>query len=202
MPFPVYLFYVKFHDMENNEKKPAPAFNDRLLKTRSILISGEINKDQADEFTKQILVLDAESDEPIYVYINSPGGDVYSGFAIHDMIRYVNSPVYVIGEGLIASAAALIFLAADREHRVGLPHSTYLIHQPLSQMKGVAVDMQIQAEKMEELRHVLDDLIADATGKTREEVEKHTERDYWLSAEEALEYGILSRIIRSKKEIM
>ena len=188
--------------MENNEKKPAPAFNERLLKTRSILISGEIDKDQADEFTKQMLVLDADSEDPIYVYINSPGGDVYSGFAIHDMIKYVNSPVYVIGEGLIASAAALIFLAADRDKRVGLPHSTYLIHQPLSQMKGVAVDMQIQAEKMGELRENLDKLIADATGKTPEEVSEDTERDCWLSAEEALEYGILSRIITSKKEIM
>lgn len=188
--------------MENNEKKPEPAFSERLLKTRSILISGEINKDQADAFTKQMLVLDAESDDPIYVYINSPGGDVYSGFAIHDMIQYVNSPVYVIGEGLVASAAALIFLAADREHRVGLPHSTYLIHQPLSQMKGVAVDMQIQAEKMGELRKALDELIAEATGKTLEEVSRDTERDYWLNAPEALEYGILSRIIKSKKDIM
>ncbi len=188
--------------MENNDKVNDSGLNDKLLKTRSILISGEINKDQADQFTRNILVLDSQSNDPIYVYINSPGGDVYSGFAIHDMIRFVDSPVYVIGQGLIASAAALIFLAAEKERRVGLPNSTYLIHQPLSQMKGVASDMQIQAEKMEELRKKLDKLISDATGMDLEKVSKDTERDYWLSAEEALSYNILSRIIESKKDII
>ena len=186
---------------EEKKDKNGQDYTDRLLKTRSILISGEINKDQADSFTKQMLILDSESSDPIYVYINSPGGDVYSGFAIHDMIRYVSSPVYVIGEGLVASAAALIYLAAAKERRLAFPHSTYLIHQPLSQMKGVASDMAIQAEKMEELRKALDQLIADATGKDVKEVSADTERDCWLSAPEALSYGIVSRIITRKSEI-
>ena len=186
---------------EEKKENKGPDYIDRLLKTRSILISGEINKDQADSFTKQMLILDSESTEPIYVYINSPGGDVYSGFAIHDMIRYVSSPVYVIGEGLVASAAALIYLAADKERRLAFPHSTYLIHQPLSQMKGVASDMAIQAQKMEQLRAALDQLIADATGKSVESVSLDTERDCWLTANEALEYGIVSRIITRKSEI-
>lgn len=187
-------------DEEKKDNKEQ-GYADRLLKTRNILISGEINKDQADSFTKQMLILDSESNDPIYVYINSPGGDVYSGFAIHDMIRYVTSPVYVIGEGLVASAAALIFLAAEKDRRLGFPHSTYLIHQPLSQMKGVASDMAIQAEKMEALRKALDQLIADATGKSVDEVSKDTERDCWLTSKEALDYGILSRIITKKSEI-
>lgn len=186
---------------EEKKANKEDGYQDRLLKTRSILISGEINKDQADSFTKQMLILDSESCDPIYVYINSPGGDVYSGFAIHDMIRYVSSPVYVIGEGLVASAAALIYLAAAKERRLAFPHSTYLIHQPLSQMKGVASDMAIQAEKMEELRKALDQLIADATGKDVKEVSADTERDCWLSAPEALSYGIVSRIITRKSEI-
>lgn len=186
---------------EEKKENKGPDYTDRLLKTRSILISGEINKDQADSFTKQMLILDSESTEPIYVYINSPGGDVYSGFAIHDMIRYVSSPVYVIGEGLVASAAALIYLAADKERRLAFPHSTYLIHQPLSQMKGVASDMAIQAQKMEQLRAALDQLIADATGKSVESVSRDTERDCWLTANDALEYGIVSRIITRKSEI-
>ena len=117
------------------------------------------------------------------------------------MIRYVSSPVYVIGEGLVASAAALIYLAADKERRLAFPHSTYLIHQPLSQMKGVASDMAIQAQKMEQLRAALDQLIADATGKSVESVSRDTERDCWLTANEALEYGIVSRIITRKSEI-
>ncbi len=194
--------YVKFIVMEEEKKESKNAgMEERLLKTRSILISGEINKDQADSFTREALILDAESSDPIYVYINSPGGDVYSGFAIHDMIRYLSSPVYVIGTGLVASAAALIYLAADRDKRIAFEHSTYLIHQPLSQMKGVAADMQIQAEKMEELRKALDQLIADATGMDAEKVSRDTERDCWLSAKQALEYGIVSRIIRKKSEI-
>lgn len=187
--------------MENKEQNKDASYLDKLLGTRSIMISGEIDKDTADSFAKQILILDAENNDPIYVYVNSPGGDVYSGFSIHDMIKYVTSPVYVIGAGLVASAAALLFLAADKERRLGLPHSTYLIHQPLSQMKGVAADMDIQAEKMGELRRALDHLIADATGQPFEKVEADTERDFWLSAPEALEYGILSRIIVGRNEI-
>ncbi len=189
--------------MENdkNEYRPDPGLNDRLLKTRTVLISGEINKDRADEFARQMLVLDSESDDPIYVYINSPGGDVDSGFAIYDMIRFVSSPVTVIGMGLVASAAALIFLSVPKERRIGFPNSTYLIHQPLSQLKGVAIDVAIYADKLEALRHKLDKVIADATGKDVSEVEKDTERDCWMSAEEALSYGMLSRIVNSKSEI-
>ncbi len=186
---------------EEKKEKKAESLDDKLLKTRSILISGEINKDQADSFIKQMLILDAESNEPVYVYINSPGGDVYSGFAIHDAIRYVSSPVYLIGAGLVASAAALIFLSVPLERRIGFPHSTYLIHQPLSQMKGVATEMQIQAEKIKELRGSLDKLIADATGQSLEKVSSDTERDYWLTSGEAKEYGILSRIIEKRSEI-
>ena len=200
----LFIFVVIIKGMENdkNDYRPDPSLNDRLLKTRTIMISGEINKDRADQFAREILVLDSESSDPIYVYINSPGGDVDSGFAIYDMIRFVSSPVTMIGMGLVASAAALIFLAVPSERRVALPDSTYLIHQPLSQLKGVAIDVAIYADKIEALRHKLDAVIAEATGKTREEVEKDTERDCWLTAEEALDYGLLSRIVREKKEII
>ena len=204
MLFSLFIFVVIIKGMENdkNDYRPDPSLNDRLLKTRTIMISGEINKDRADQFAREILVLDSESSDPIYVYINSPGGDVDSGFAIYDMIRFVSSPVTMIGMGLVASAAALIFLAVPSERRVALPDSTYLIHQPLSQLKGVAIAVAIYADKIEALRHKLDAVIAEATGKTREEVEKDTERDCWLTAEEALDYGLLSRIVREKKEII
>ena len=186
---------------EKNDYKPDPSLSDRLLKTRTVIISGEINKDRADEFARQMLVLDSESNAPIYVYINSPGGDVDSGFAIYDMIRFVSSPVTVLGMGLVASAAALIFLSVPKERRIGFPNSTYLIHQPLSQLKGVAIDVAIYADKIEALRHKLDKVIADATSKSVEDVAKDTERDCWMSAEEALSYGMLSRIVNSKSEI-
>lgn len=195
------MVIIQGMDNENKEYRPDPSLSDRLLKNRIVLISGEINKDRADEFARQMLVLDSESADPIYVYINSPGGDVDSGFAIYDMIRFVKSPVTVVGMGLVASAAALIFLSVPLERRVAFPNSTYLIHQPLSQLKGVAIDVAIYADKIEALRHKLDCVIAEATGKSPEDVEKDTERDYWMSAEEARAYGLLSRIVSSRVEI-
>lgn len=189
--------------MENEKKAytPDPSITDRLLKTRTILLSGEISQDKADEICRQLLVLDSESQDPVYVYINSPGGDVDSGFAIYDMIRFISSPVTVVGMGLVASAAALIFLSVPLERRLGFPDSTYLIHQPLSKLRGVAVDVSSYADKIARLRQKLDQIIADAVGKSREEVEKDTERDHWLTAGEAVDYGIVSRLVSRKTDI-
>lgn len=175
--------------------------SDRLLKTRSLLISGEINKDLADRFVKDLLVLENESDEPVKVFINSPGGDVDAGYAIYDMIRFVSCPVTIIGMGLVASAASLILLAVDREHRVGLPNSSYLIHQPLSQMKGNATDIEIHAMQLEKIKSRINGVISVATGRSLEEVTRDTDRDYWLDAQEAVDYGLISRIIENRKEI-
>ena len=186
---------------ENKEKAPDMGLNDKLMKTRALMISGEINKDSADQFAKQILVLDSQSNDEIVVYINSPGGDVDAGFAIYDMIRFVSSPVKVVGMGLVASAAALIYLSVPVERRFALPNSTYLIHQPLSQMKGVAIDVSIYADKIAQLRVKLDQLIADATGNTVEKVAQDTERDYWMTAEEAKTYSLVGKIISNKKDL-
>ena len=124
-----------------------------------------------------------------------------SGFAIYDMIRYVESPVTVVGMGLVASAAALIYLSVPSERRLALPNSTYLIHQPLSQLKGTAIEIDIYARKLEELRKKLDSVIAEATGKDSSEVRNDTERDHWLSAEEAKAYGLVGRIVENRSEI-
>ena len=178
-----------------------PALDDKLMKTRSVMLTGEITKESADQVVRQLLVLDSESDEPITVYINSPGGDVDAGFAIYDMIRFVRSEVTVVGMGLVASAAALIYLSVPKERRVAFPNSTYLIHQPLSQLKGTAIEIDIYAKKLGELRIKLDKVIADAVGKSVEDVSKDTERDHWLSAEEAEAYGIVGRIITNKCDL-
>ena len=131
-------------EKEETKKTEAPdALAEKFLKTRQILLSGEINKELAEKFNKQLLLLEADSNKPVYVYIDSPGGDVSAGFAIYDMIRFVKCPVVLIGNGLIASAAALILLAVPQNMRVGLPNSEYLIHQPLSGMRGTATDIQI-----------------------------------------------------------
>lgn len=193
-----------FNDEDDEKKKSAQkpeALAEKFLKTRQILLSGEINKELAQSVNKQLLLLDSDGTKPIYIYIDSPGGDVSAGFAIFDMIRFVNAPVFLIGNGLIASAAALVLLAVPKERRVGLPHSSYLIHQPLSEMRGVATDLQIQAEEMAKTRALLNKIIAEQTGKDEKQVKKDTERDYWLTAEEAKEYGLISKVICGRKEL-
>lgn len=189
---------------QEEEKKPAvqdPQIQEKLLKTRSILLSGEINKESAESVIKQLLVLEGESSEPIKIFINSPGGDVDAGYAIFDMARFVSAPVTMIGMGLVASAAALVLLAVPKERRIALPNSTYLIHQPMSGMRGVATDIEIHAQHLEKLRLKLDALIATETGKSVDEVREDTERDHWLSSDEALAYGLVSRIVSQRSEL-
>ena len=192
-----------FDDEEEGKKQKAPEqFSDKFLKTRQIILTGEINTDLADSIVRQLLILDSEDEKaPIYMYIDSPGGDVDAGFAIFDMIRYVKAPVYLIGMGLIASAATLVLLAVEKDHRLGLPNSRYLIHQPLGGMRGVATDIEIYAKDMEKIRAKLNKLIADETGTPLEQVTKDTERDYWLDSEEAVKYGLISKIIKTRSEL-
>ena len=188
-------------DEEEKKQKKEEPFADKFLKTRQIILTGEINKELADSIARQLLILDSESNDPIYMYIDSPGGDVDAGFAIYDMIRFVKSPVYLVGMGLIASAAALILLSVPKEQRVGLPNSRYLIHQPLGGMRGVATDIEIFAKDMEKTRAKLNKIISDATGVSLEQVTKDTDRDYWLDADESVKYGLISRIITQREEL-
>ena len=192
--------------LEDKEKKTelnpnAAAQYDRLLKTRSLLLSGEINKDSADRLIKDLLVLEGESDDPVKIFINSPGGDVDAGFAIYDMVRFVSCPVIMVGMGLVASAASLILLAVPAERRVGLPNSSYLIHQPLSEMKGNATEIEIHAMQLEKMKAKLNAIISEATGMPLETVTADTDRDHWLDASEALKYGLISRIVSSRKDL-
>lgn len=189
-------------EKEETKKTEAPdALAEKFLKTRQILLSGEINKELAEKFNKQLLLLEADSNKPVYVYIDSPGGDVSAGFAIYDMIRFVKCPVVLIGNGLIASAAALILLAVPQNMRVGLPNSEYLIHQPLSGMRGTATEIQIHAANIKKTKTKINKIIAEATGKDLKKVEADTDRDYWLDAEEALEYGLISKVISNRAEL-
>ncbi len=188
---------------DNQDKKALENVGqyDRLLKTRSLLLTGEINKEMADKLIKDLLVLEASSNEPIKLYINSPGGDVDSGFAIYDMIRFISCPVTIIGMGLVASAAALVLLAVPLENRVGLPNSSYLIHQPLSEMKGNATDIEIHAMQLEKIKAKLNRIISEATGQPLEKVAHDTDRDYWLAASDAVQYGLLSRIVENRSAL-
>jgi len=185
---------------ENKEAASDPLIV-KMLKTRTILLSGEINKDLAEKTIRQLLLLDDMGGDPIRVFIDSPGGDADAGYAIFDMIRFVKAPVWTIGMGLVASAAAIIQLASPRERRVGLPNSHYLIHQPLSGIRGVATDIEIHARELDKLRAKINRLIADETGVSAEQVEKDTDRDYWMNAEEAVKYGLISRVITRRDDI-
>jgi ATP-dependent Clp protease protease subunit len=172
-----------------------------FMKTRQILLSGEVKKDLAEKIVRQLFIMEADSDEPIRVFIDSPGGDVDAGYAIFDVIRFVNAPVYTIGMGLVASAGALILLAAPKERRIALPNSHYLIHQPLSSVRGVATEIEIHAQEIEKCRVKINALIAEETGKPLAVVEKDTDRDYWMNAEEAREYGLVSKIAGTRAEL-
>jgi ATP-dependent Clp protease protease subunit len=173
----------------------------RMLKTRTILLSGEINKPLAERVVRQLLLLEEEGDEPVKVFIDSPGGDADAGFAILDMIRFIKPDVYTVGMGLVASAGALILLASPKDYRIGLPNSHYLIHQPLSGMRGVATDIEIHAKEIERMRERINTLISEETGQNIEKVQKDTDRDFWMNAEEADEYGLISRIVQKGSEI-
>jgi ATP-dependent Clp protease, protease subunit len=176
-------------------------FAHKFLKTRQILLSGEINKPLAERIIRQLLVLEAESDEPIRIFIDSPGGDADAGYAIFDMIRFIKAPVYIIGMGLVASAGAIILLAAPKDRRLGLPNSHYLIHQPLSGIKGVATEIEINAAELEKLRVKINQLISAETGVGLDKVSKDTDRDYWMSADEAKSYNLISKVIVSRNEL-
>ncbi len=191
-------------DNETDEKKDrhgGEMLIERMLKTRMILLSGEVDKNLAERVIRQLILLESESDEPIRVFIDSPGGDADAGYAIFDMMRFVKPVVHTIGMGLVASAGALILLAAEKENRSGMPNSHYLIHQPLSGMRGVATDIEIHARELERMRGRINRLIADETGKPYEQVEKDTDRDFWMNAEEATEYGLISRVVSTRVEI-
>ena len=198
-------FRFEDDDDDDTEKEgKAPVIDPlagRMLKTRTIIISGEINKELAEKTIRQLLLLEDMGTEPIRIFIDSPGGDADAGYAIFDMIRFVKPDVWTVGMGLVASAAAIIQLAAPRERRVGLPNSHYLIHQPLSGIRGVATDIEIHAKELEKLREKINRLIAAETGHPFEQVEKDTDRDYWMNSGEAVSYGIINRVITSRDEI-
>jgi ATP-dependent Clp protease protease subunit len=186
---------------EEAKKEPEFGMLERILKTRNILLSGDINKSLAERVIRQLILLEAESEEPIRVFIDSPGGDADAGYAIFDMMRFVKPPILTIGMGLVASAGAIVLLAAPKEKRVGLPNSHYLIHQPLSGMRGVATEIEIHARELDRLRRRINKLIADQTGQPLEKVEKDTDRDYWMGAEEAQGYGLIARIVSRREEL-
>ena len=193
-------------DDDKEEKTPAPEpqsspVAQALFKSRTVLIFGEVDMKMAERVSAQLLAYAAEGEGDIRVILNSPGGHVESGDTIHDMIRFVGPRVKMIGTGWVASAGAHIFIGAKKENRFCLPFTRFLLHQPLGGVRGQASDITIEAEEILKMRERLNREIAAETGQSFERVVNDTERNYWLGAEEAKAYGLVSRVIQSASEV-
>ena len=172
-----------------------------LFKSRSIFIYGPINQELAQKVCSQLVALAAASDEDIRIYVNSPGGHVESGDSIHDMIKFIKPKVWMIGTGWVASAGALIYVAAPKEQRLCLPNTRFLLHQPSGGTRGMASDIEIQAREIIKMNQRLIKIFAKATGQSEDKIAKDIDRDYWLSAEEAKDYGLVGKIVEKQSEI-
>jgi len=199
------VFRADEEDDEKDEKSKAPEpqsseIAKALFKSRTVLIFGEVDMKMAERVTAQLLAY-AESDGDIRVIVNSPGGHVESGDTIHDMIRFVGKRVKIIGTGWVASAGAHIFLGARKENRFCLPFTRFLLHQPLGGVRGQASDITIEAEEIIKMRARLIREIALETGQPYEKVVTDTERNFWMGAEDAVKYGLASKVITSASDI-
>ena len=172
-----------------------------LLKNRTLTIFGEITQAVAQRSAERLLALSFESDDPITLFIGSPGGHVESGDTVFDMIRYIKPTVRTVGTGWVGSIATHIYLAADKDNRFALPNTRFLIHQPAGGFGGDASDIEIHAREIVKTRERINQIIAEQTGQPLERVQQDTDRDYWMSAEESVEYGLVGRIIESVAEL-
>jgi ATP-dependent Clp protease, protease subunit len=195
-------------DEENDEEPKAPApepqsspVQQALFKSRTVLIFGEIDMKLAERVCAQLLAYSEENEEDIRVIVNSPGGHVESGDTVHDMIRFVAPKVKVIGTGWVASAGAHIFLGAAKERRFCLPNTRFLLHQPTGGARGPASDISIEAEEILKMHERLNREIAKETGQSYEKVVQDTDRNFWMGAEQAVAYGLVSRIINRADEV-
>lgn len=183
------------------QKTMSRLVTERLYKSRVITISGGIDQQLAERVVNQLLAMAAESDDEIRLFINSQGGHVESGDTIHDVVRFITPKVTVIGTGWAASAGALIYVAVPREQRYCLPNTRFLLHQPAGQTSGRASDLEIETEEILRMRKRLNNIFARQTGQTLEKIENDTRSNFWLSAQEAVDYGIVGKIISSINEL-
>ncbi len=192
---------------ETGDKRPADApvneLESRLFKGRKVMVFGQITDRLARDVVARILALVDESAKPIQIYVNSPGGHVESGDSIHDIIKFVRAsvPIYMIGTGWVASAGALIYAAGEKKYRFCLPNTRFLLHQPMGGVHGPATDIEIEAREIIKMRERLSQIIAAETGQPVERVRKDTDRNYWMTPSEAIEYGLATKIISSIDEL-
>lgn len=188
---------------KNEENGELDSISSKLLKSRTVIISQQVDSKLSAKVLSQLVLLEQEGPElPITVFINSPGGEIFSGFAIFDMLKFITCPVTTIVTGFAASMGSILSLAADEGRRFAMPQSKIMIHQPLLMgYQGRASECEIQAREILKTRDHLVQLYADQTGKSHEEIKKALDRDNWFTAEEALEYGLLDKVVHSRAEL-
>jgi ATP-dependent Clp protease protease subunit len=192
-------------DRSDDDREPVPPLppvaTSRLFASRTVLVFGEITSALAERVTSMLLALASESKAPIRVLVHSQGGHVESGDSIHDVVRFIEPEVRMIGTGWVASAAALLFVAAKPEHRFALPNTRFLLHQPLGGANGRASDIEIEARQVLAVRERMNRIFARETNQPYEKIVADTQRNFWMNAQQAKEYGLVSRIVESHAEI-
>jgi len=189
-------------DDDDEEEKPKQnGLGEHMLKTRTVLVTGQVDQDMAHKVISQLLILDTENHDPIKMIITSQGGHVDSGLAIHDMMQFIKSPVIAIAAGWCASIAVPILMGAKKENRVSLPSTRFLLHQPSGGAAGQLADIRIEAQELLKIRKRLNKLIADETGKSEEQIAEDSDRNFWMTAPEAKEYGLVTKIVKSMDDV-
>ncbi|EJF30582.1 ATP-dependent Clp protease proteolytic subunit [Enterobacter sp. Ap-916] len=197
---------LTYLEKDEPEESATPAnasglMQQKMLDSRSIIISGEITQAITKEVVAQLLLLQSINDKPIKLYLNSQGGHVEAADTIHDVIKFIKPEVHIIGTGWVASAGITIFLAADKKHRYSLPNTRFMIHQPLGGVRGQATDIEIEAREIIRMHDRVNKMISEATGQPLEKVKQDTDRNYWMSPKEAIDYGIVGKVITSFSEL-
>jgi len=187
-------------EKEKKEKEPKSRLEEKFLETRTILIFGEITQKVAREVCEKLILLSALNDNDIKVVINSQGGHVEAGDTIHDLLRFVKPRVKVLGTGWVASAGALIYVAVPQENRYSLPNTRFMLHQPSGGVGGQATDISIEAQEILKMRERLNRIFSVQTGQPVEKIERDTDRNFWMSGEEAKEYGVVGKVITTQAE--
>ncbi len=210
MPEKIRLAHLPRHDEEEEEENPGCEHSGEnkdfsltkyLMDSRVVLVNGEVDQKLAEKVISHLLILDQISHDPIQVFITSPGGHVDSGFAIYDVMRFISSPVTAVGAGWVASIAVPILLGADHARRFALPNTRFLLHQPSGGAGGQAADIRIEAQEIIKIRERINRLVARETGQPEDKVARDSDRNFWMSAEEAVEYGLIRKIITSRSEL-
>ena len=188
-------------DNSSKDKEASALISEHFFNSRNVLVTGTIDDKLAKNVATQLFALAEVSDDPINMFISSPGGHVESGDMVHDICKFIKPVVRCIGSGWVASAGALIFISAKKENRFCLPNTRFLLHQPSGGVGGQASDIEIQAEQIRQMRERFDKLFSEATGQSREKISADTQRDFWLTTDQAIDYGLLGSVIESSSQL-